>query len=65
MACYPLAFLITSPIVGSLMDRLGRKNFVVYGMLLMTLATGTFGLASYVGKSAGVFFAVSIVARTM
>lgn len=65
MACYPLAFLITSPIVGIFMERLGRKNFVVFGMLLMTIATGTFGLASYVGKTAGVFFAISIVARTM
>jgi MFS family permease len=65
MACYPLAFLITSPIIGTYMERIGRKNCVVFGMLLMTIATGTFGLAAYVGKTAGVFFAVSILARTM
>lgn len=52
MACYPLAFLIMSPIAGILMDRCGRKNFVVVGMTLMTVATGTFGLAAYVGKTA-------------
>lgn len=46
------------------MEKLGKKNFVVFGMLLMTIATGTFGLASLLGKTAGTFFAVSIVART-
>jgi MFS family permease len=65
MACYPLAFLIMSLISGSIMSRVGKKNFVVIGMLLMTIATGMFGLAAYVGKSVGVFFAVSIVARTI
>jgi MFS family permease len=52
-----------SPISGVFMSRLGKKNFVVFGMLLMTIATGTFGLSDYVGKSAGWFFAVSIFAR--
>ena len=65
MACYPLAFLIMSPITGVFMSRLGKKNFVVFGMLLMTIATGTFGLAAYVGKTAGSFFVMSIFARTL
>lgn len=65
MACYPLAFLITGPIVGISMEKLGRKNFVVFGSLFMTIATGTFGLAAYVGKTAGLFFTVSIIARTL
>jgi MFS family permease len=63
MACYPIAFLITSPFVGLFMEKLGRKNFVVFGMMLMTISTGTFGLAAYVGKNARSFFGVSFVAR--
>ena len=46
MACYPISFLFAAPIVGSQMEKIGRKNCVVYGMLIMSLATLTFGLAS-------------------
>lgn len=46
MACYPVSFLFAAPIVGSYMETIGRKNCVVYGMLIMATATLTFGLAS-------------------
>ena len=46
MACYPVSFLFAAPIFGSDMENIGRKNCVVYGMLLMASATLTFGLAS-------------------
>lgn len=63
MACYPMAFLVMSAISGLIVTRVGKKNFMVIGMLLITIATGTFGLAASVGKSATLFFAISIVAR--
>ena len=46
MACYPISFLVAAPVVGSYMESIGRKNCVVYGMLIMATATLTFGLAS-------------------
>jgi len=63
MACYPIAFLITSPFVGLYMEKLGRKNFYDFGMILITVSTGTFGLAAFAGKNASLFLGVSYFAR--
>ena len=62
MACYPMAFLVTAPFIGSYMDKIGRKNCVIGGMLIISLATLTFGLAS-LANNAGIFFLVSALAR--
>lgn len=64
MACYPLSFLVAAPIVGSYMETIGRKTCVVTGMLVMALATLTFGLAALF-PSVKVFFAVSCFARVL
>lgn len=64
MACYPLSFLVTAPCIGSYMEKLGRKNSVFIGMLVMALATLTFGLASLIDDFT-LFFAVSAVARIL
>ena len=47
MACYPIGFLISAPILGSYSDTLGRRNVIAVGVITMTLATITYGLASY------------------
>lgn len=44
------------------MERIGRKNCVVCGMIVMSAATLTFGLASY-SESLVVFILVSAIAR--
>jgi len=46
------------------MEKFGRKNCVVYGMLIMALATLTFGLAA-LAKSVESFFIVSALARVL
>lgn len=64
MACYPFAFLVTAPFIGAHMENIGRKTCVVTGMLIMSLATLTFGLAS-IASTAEIFFIVSAVARVL
>jgi DHA3 family macrolide efflux protein-like MFS transporter len=64
MACYPIAFLVTAPFIGSHMENMGRKNCVVSGMLVMSLATLTFGLASF-ANTAEMFFIISALARVL
>jgi len=44
------------------MEKIGRKNCVVCGMIVMSAATLTFGLASY-SESLVVFILVSAIAR--
>lgn len=51
MACYPIIFLFAAPLFGSQMQVLGRKNCVTFGLLMMALATLTFGLASLTSDS--------------
>ena len=50
MAVYPVAFLFATPIVGDRMQSFGRKNALVAGVLLMTVATVVFGLAAFFTK---------------
>jgi MFS family permease len=64
MACYPIAFLASAPFVGAHMETLGRKNCIVSGMLIMSIATLTFGLASF-ANTAEVFFLISSLARIL
>lgn len=62
MSAFPIGFLIAAPLIGNYMERVGRKNILYIGVLMMTLATLTFGLASYL-KRPWWFYAVSVFAR--
>jgi MFS family permease len=62
MAFYPIAFLITAPFIGDRLNVLGRKNSLLAGILIMTVATLTFGLGGYC-YNVKVFFAVSFIGR--
>jgi MFS transporter, DHA1 family, multidrug resistance protein len=64
MAVYPVAFLFTAPLVGNYMQKVGRKNMVLLGVILMSLATLMFGLGS-LGSTEKVFFIVSFIARLL
>lgn len=64
MAIFPVGFLIAAPVIGANLERVGRKNILYIGVIMMTLATLTFGMASYC-TSAKSFYAVSFVARFM
>ena len=47
MAFYPIAFLVTAPLIGDRLDKLGRKNSLIAGIIIMTVATLIFGVAGY------------------
>ena len=61
-AGYPVAFLITAPIVGANLEKMGRKNSILIGLIGMSLATVIFALGSYC-KADLAFFFVSLFAR--
>lgn len=64
MSIYPIAFLVSAPLVGEKLNGLGRKNVVLVGVLLATGATLMFGFGGYC-KNIYAFFAVSFIARLL
>eukprot|EP00903_Cladosiphon_okamuranus_P007946 g7671.t1 len=48
MAAYPAVNLATSPLVGWIMNRYGRWNSLLAGLVILTVATSLYGLASSV-----------------
>lgn len=62
MAFYPIAFLVTAPLIGDRLNSIGRKNSLLIGILVMTLATLTFGMAGY-SDNAQIFFTISMIGR--
>lgn len=62
MSIYPIAFLLTAPFIGGHMQNLGRKNTVLAGVIIITLATFMFGMGGYCSHELA-FFAVSFIAR--
>lgn len=62
MAIYPIAFLLTAPFIGGHMQNLGRKNTVLGGVIVITLATFMFGMGGFCNHELA-FFAVSLIAR--
>jgi MFS family permease len=64
MALYPIAVLLSAPFIGEKLASFGRKNVIVAGVLLMTVATLMFGLGGYCERFEP-FYAVSITARLL
>ena len=64
MSVYPLSFLVTAPLVGGHMHKIGRKTTVLVGVIMMTLGTLMFALGGY-GKQGLTFYLVSLVARIL
>jgi len=62
MGCFAVGFLVSAPILGLYMERVGRKNILLIGVIAMALATLIFGLASYF-KNVYAFYIVSLIAR--
>ena len=62
MAVFPIGFLLAAPLIGQYMEVIGRKNILYIGVFMMTLATLTFGLASY-ATNAWMFYGISTFAR--
>jgi DHA1 family multidrug resistance protein-like MFS transporter len=62
MSIYPLAYLVTAPIIGDKMKYIGRKNTVLIGVIITTLSTLMFGLGGYC-TNVYIFFGISFIAR--
>jgi len=63
MSIFPIGFLIAAPLLGANLEKFGRKNTVIAGVLMMTVATLIFGCASYFGDNVWAFYFVSMFAR--
>lgn len=48
---FQVAYLMVAPLVGSNLQRIGRKNSILIGYTLCMLATVGFGLISYVPQT--------------
>jgi DHA1 family multidrug resistance protein-like MFS transporter len=64
MAIYPIAVLLSAPFIGDKLAYFGRKNVIMAGVLLMTVATLMFGLGGYCERFEP-FYAVSFTARLL
>jgi hypothetical protein len=48
---FQVAYLMVAPLVGSNLQRIGRKNSILIGYTLCMLATLGFGLISYIPQT--------------
>jgi DHA1 family multidrug resistance protein-like MFS transporter len=62
MAIFPIAYLVSAPLVGSMLTKHGRKSAVIGGVILMTVSTVIFALAGKL-KNPTRFYWVSFLAR--
>lgn len=62
LAMFETGVLVTSPIVSMLLERTGRKNFVILGNIAAILASMGFGMMVYV-KNDITFFVLSMLLR--
>ena len=62
LACFEGAMLISSPIVSVLLERVGRKRFIVIGNVMTLLASVGFGLLVYIEDDM-TFFGLSLCLR--
>jgi MFS family permease len=59
---FEFGVLVTSPLVGLTLQKVGRKNYVLIGTLSTILASIGFGLLVYVSNDT-LFFVLSIILR--
>jgi MFS family permease len=62
MAIFPIAYLVSAPLVGSMLTKHGRKSAVIGGVVLMTVSTVIFALAGKL-KDPVRYYWVSFLAR--
>jgi len=64
ISAYYFGFLVASFTTGLSLNKIGRKNYIKYGIVIMAVTTATFALGYYV-KNDGFFMALSILSRLM
>ena len=63
-AMYQLFIMILAPILGDYCAVIGRRKTIIYGFVIVSLATVVFAMASLF-EDDKVFYTVSIVARSL
>jgi MFS family permease len=53
--------LIFSPIIGSLLDKYGRKTIIVLGFLIITIGTVALALLDFVADDTAFFYSALVV----
>lgn len=62
LATMEVGILLSSPFISMILQKVGRKNFILLGHIVMILASAGFGLLVYV-ESDSIFFWLSVVLR--
>ena len=62
LATMEVGILLTSPLISIILQKVGRKNFILIGHIVMILASAGFGLLVYVENDSA-FFWISIGLR--
>ena len=64
LAAYQIAAIITAPLAGSFVGKIGRKNAIVTAIAAMTLATAIFAAAGLL-EDDNMFYVISFGARLL
>jgi MFS family permease len=59
---FEVAYFVTSPLMGHYLDRIGRKNSITLGFILIFLGTWGFAILTLMKNDAG-FFVLSLLLR--
>jgi len=62
LTAYQVGFLLTAPAIGNLLPRIGHKNSLIYGLVVMSFSTSLYAIGSYF-ENDGWFYGVSYVGR--
>jgi MFS family permease len=60
---YSVAVIICSPIIGKYIKQYGRRNFVQFGLIAMSLSMFGFAIGSFFKGNLVVFLAISLLTR--
>ena len=60
---FQIGYLITAPVVGATMHRVGRKNFIIIGFITILIATVGLGMLSEVKQKLSAFLSLAIIMR--
>jgi len=63
LAMYNTARLLLSTTIGATMNRVGRKNYIIIGFVLMIISTLGFGFLSFIKASPTYFFWGALLSR--
>lgn len=63
MGVYPIAYLLSAPFIGKYNPKVGRKNSLLIGIVITSVATLAFGLGGYCSTVTG-FLILSVIARS-